>query len=80
TSCTTSRDCARGQICQGAPGCGMQWTCSRPERECVRDTQVFCDCEGQDFRASMFCPGRPFAHRGSCEIDRLLDLSGAAPR
>lgn len=78
--CSTSRDCPGGQVCQGPPGCGMEWTCGRPERPCVRDTQVFCDCQGRDFRASMFCPGRPYAHRGSCEIDRLLDLSGAATR
>lgn len=80
STCVTSRDCSRGQICQGAPGCGMEWTCAPPERACIQDTQVFCDCEGRDFRASMFCPGRPYAHRGSCEIDRLLDLSGAAVR
>ncbi|UJR86977.1 hypothetical protein [Sandaracinus amylolyticus] len=79
-SCRTNRDCPGNQVCQGPAGCGMEWTCGRPERACVRDTQVFCDCEGQDFRASMFCPGRPYRHRGSCEIDRLLDLSGAAVR
>lgn len=81
-ACRTSRDCRRGHVCQGPPGCGMEgaWTCGPPERACVHDTQVFCDCQGNDFRASMFCPGRPFAHRGSCEIDRMLDLSGAAVR
>lgn len=78
--CQTNRDCPRSEICQGPPGCGMQFTCAPPERECIRDTQVFCDCAGRDFRASMFCPGRPYAHRGSCEIDRLMDLSGAAVR
>lgn len=79
-TCRTNRDCPRSEVCQGPPGCGMPFTCAPPERECIRDTQVFCDCEGRDFRASMFCPGRPYAHRGSCEIDRLMDLSGAAVR
>lgn len=80
--CRSNRDCGRGHVCQGPPGCGegIEWVCGPPERACVRDTQVFCDCEGEDFRASMFCPAQPYRHRGSCEIDRMLDLSGAAPR
>lgn len=77
-TCLTSRDCARGQICTGPEGCGMTWTCARPTERCNPDTQVFCDCERNTFRASMTCPGRPYAHRGSCEIDRLLELSGAS--
>lgn len=76
--CRSNRDCRGAQVCQGPPGCGFEWTCERPAQRCVRDTQVFCDCEGRDFRASMFCPGRPYRHRGSCEIDRLLELSGAS--
>lgn len=82
TGCRSSRECPRREICQGTAGCGgeVEWRCAPPERECVADTQVFCDCEGQDFRASMFCPARPYRHRGSCEIDRVLDLSGAAVR
>jgi hypothetical protein len=81
-ACRTQRDCRRGEVCQGPPGCGMEaeWRCAPPERECVRDTQVFCGCDGRDFRASMFCPGRPYRHRGSCEIDRLLELSGSVVR
>jgi hypothetical protein len=59
----------------------MTWTCQRPPPErCNPDTQVFCDCERNTFRASMNCPGQPYAHRGSCEIDRMLELSGAALR
>jgi hypothetical protein len=78
--CSTSRDCRRGEICAGPPGCGMTWICLRPTERCNPDTQVFCDCERNTFRASMNCPGRPFAHRGSCEIDRLLELAGAGVR
>ncbi len=78
--CTTSRDCRRGQVCTGPPGCGMTWVCERPPERCNPDTQVFCDCERNTFRASMNCPGQPFAHRGSCEIDRMLELSGASAR
>jgi len=78
--CTTSRDCRRGQVCTGPPGCGMTWVCERPPEPCNPDTQVFCDCERNTFRASMNCPGQPFAHRGSCEIDRMLELSGASAR
>ncbi|MBX7190530.1 MAG: hypothetical protein K1X94_00645 [Sandaracinaceae bacterium] len=78
--CQTSRDCRRGQVCSGPPGCGMTWTCQRPAERCNPDTQVFCDCERNTFRASMNCPGQPYAHRGSCEIDRMLELSGARVR
>jgi hypothetical protein len=28
----------------------------------------------------MFCPARPYRHRGSCEIDRMMELRGAAVR
>jgi hypothetical protein len=78
--CTSSRDCRAGRVCTGPPGCGMVWTCERPPEPCNPDTQVFCDCEGETFRASMTCPGRPHAHRGSCAMDQMLDLSGAALR
>jgi hypothetical protein len=78
--CSTSRDCRRGEVCTGPPGCGMTWICARPPERCNPDTQVFCDCERNTFRASMNCPGQPFAHRGSCEIDRMLELAGAGVR
>jgi hypothetical protein len=79
-SCTSSRECRAGRVCTGPQGCGMVWTCERPAERCNPDTQVFCDCEGETFRASMTCPGQPYAHRGSCEMDHMLDLSGAALR
>ncbi len=79
-ACASQRDCPRGEICEGPEGCGVTWTCRRPAARCNPDTQVFCDCERNTFRASMTCPGRPYAHRGSCEIDRMLELSGASAR
>ena len=79
-TCSSSRECRAGRVCTGPPGCGMAWTCEAPPAPCNPDTQVFCDCEGETFRASMTCPGRPHAHRGSCAIDQMLDLSGAALR
>ena len=78
--CASNRDCRRGEVCTGPAGCGTTWTCQRPPERCNPDTQVFCDCERNTFRASMNCPGRPHAHRGSCEIDRMLELSGAVLR
>ena len=80
--CSSNRSCRRGEVCQGVAGCGEEivWQCGPPVRPCVTDTQVFCDCEGHDFRASMFCPARPYRHRGSCELDRSLELSGATLR
>lgn len=81
-ACDSSRDCPGVlRVCAGPPGCGFSWTCEpAPPEHCNPDTQVFCDCEGRTFRASMNCPERPYAHRGSCEIDRLLDLAGGALR
>lgn len=65
-ACMSSRDCPRGQVCAGEPGCGTEWRCERPRERCVGDTQYFCGCDGASFRASMTCPGRPHRHRGSC--------------
>lgn len=81
--CRTNRDCRRPEICAGPPGCGEIWTCTPPREvveggRCSADTQYFCDCERETFVASMTCPGRPYAHRGSCAIDLLLDLAGGS--
>lgn len=78
--CRTSRDCSRGEVCAGPAGCGDAWTCIRRTDRCNPDTQYFCDCEGHSFTASMTCPSRPYAHRGSCAIDQAMDLAGAALR
>lgn len=64
--CMSSRDCPRGLVCQGPAGCTDEWTCGRPQAACVSDTQYFCGCDGESFRASMTCPGRPHRYRGSC--------------
>jgi hypothetical protein len=63
---TTNGDCPRGQACEGAAGCDEPWRCVRPRAACSNDTQYFCGCGGESFRASMSCPGRPYRHRGSC--------------
>jgi hypothetical protein len=81
--CRSNRDCRRPDICAGPPGCGEIWTCTAPREvvaggRCAADTQYFCDCERETFVASMTCPGRPYAHRGSCEIDLLLELAGGS--
>ncbi len=65
-ACTSDRDCPRGQACTGAEGCETEWHCAPRRERCVSDAQYFCGCDGQSFRASMTCPGRPFRHRGSC--------------
>jgi hypothetical protein len=80
--CRSNRDCARGLVCSGDEGCdgAPTWTCKPPPRACIADTQVFCGCDGRDFRASMTCPGRPHRHRGSCALDRLLELQGSGMR
>lgn len=78
--CRTNRDCRRGEVCAGGAGCGDPWTCIRRTERCNPDTQYFCDCEGETFTASMTCPSRPYAHRGSCAIDQVIDLAGAALR
>lgn len=79
-TCRTQRDCQRGEVCAGPSGCGDPWSCIRRTETCNPDTQYFCDCQGESFTASMTCPSRPYAHRGSCAIDRVIDLSGAALR
>lgn len=65
-TCLTNRDCAAGLVCTGPDGCDQSRHCERPQVRCSRDTQYFCGCDGATFRASMNCPGRAFAHRGSC--------------
>ncbi|MFO0634713.1 MAG: hypothetical protein U0168_17860 [Nannocystaceae bacterium] len=63
--CTAPGDCASG-VCEGE-GCGdVAGTCAATERMCTRDAQLYCGCDGVEFRASGQCPGRRFAHRGPC--------------
>ncbi len=81
-TCRTNRDCRGTEVCAGDSGCGETWTCRRQRDvarsggSCNRDTQYFCDCRGESFTASMDCPGRLYAHRGSCAIDAYIELSG----
>ncbi|MGE0784640.1 MAG: hypothetical protein AB7S26_03055 [Sandaracinaceae bacterium] len=65
-ACVSNRDCPRGLLCTGTEGCTSDWVCARPRVQCTNDTQYFCGCGGESFRAPMNCPGRPHRHRGSC--------------
>jgi hypothetical protein len=73
-TCTSSAQCGRNEICDGAPGCGRPWTCV-PARPCLMDLVPFCGCDGKTFQASSTCPGRPHAHKGRCEA-----LGNPAPK
>lgn len=65
-ACASDADCGEG-ICEGQ-GCGdANGVCVPRERMCTRDAQIYCGCDGVEFRASGRCPGRRFAHRGACE-------------
>jgi hypothetical protein len=64
-TCTTSADCAKGEMCQGPEGCGTPWTCG-PQKPCTRDLVTYCGCDGQTFKGSGSCPARPYASRGAC--------------
>ena len=63
--CTSSEQCAHGLTCTGEPGCGQPWTCQQAH-PCTRDLVPFCGCDGQVFRSSSTCPGRPYRNRGAC--------------
>lgn len=63
-ACSAKSDCAAGQTCAFAPGCGAG-TCE-PERPCTMDLVPFCGCDGQVFKASSTCPSHPFSRRGGC--------------
>jgi hypothetical protein len=65
-SCTTAADCASG-ICEGE-GCGdARGFCAEASRACTKDLRPYCGCDGVTFGASGTCPGRRFAHTGSCD-------------
>ncbi len=66
--CSAATDCASGERCVGAEGCGLPSTCQRIA--CSRDIAQLCGCDGVTFFASSTCPDRAFAHRGPCEAPR----------
>lgn len=72
--CTTRADCPERMSCRGEAGCDATWTC-QPEGQCTADLVPFCGCDGQVFRASSTCPGRPYRNRGGCS-----SASTAPPR
>ena len=64
-TCASDDDCDGG-ICEGE-GCGdVLGTCVARDRMCTRDAQLYCGCDGVEFRASGRCPNRRYAHRGPC--------------
>lgn len=66
--CSDSDECAAGEECQGDVACGgAPWRCG-PAGNCNLDLVAYCGCDGVTFHGSSTCPGRPFAHRGGCEI------------
>jgi hypothetical protein len=65
-TCTTSDECADGELCAGPAGCGIAWTCV-PQRPCTRDLVIFCSCEGKTVQGSGSCPPEPYQHAGSCD-------------
>jgi hypothetical protein len=68
-ACSTGDQCRSG-ICEGM-GCGPnQGRCMPTQRACTRDLQVYCGCDGLEFRASGSCPGRVFLHPGACAPTR----------
>jgi len=65
--CLSDSDCEGGGTCEGE-GCGddQPGTCGASDRMCTRDAQMYCGCDGENFRGSGSCPGRRYAHRGEC--------------
>lgn len=72
--CVSTPDCPPGLVCEGGAGCDKTWACV-PQRPCTRDLVAFCGCDGQTFFASSTCPGRRYAHLGTCS-----DAPGAVPQ
>ena len=64
-TCTSSADCAQGELCQGPAGCDAPWTCG-PAKPCTRDLVTYCGCDGQVFQGSGSCPQKPYKARGPC--------------
>lgn len=65
TPCTSSADCAQGEMCSGPEGCDVTWTC-QPAGPCTRDLVTYCGCDGQTIQGSGSCPPAPYSHRGEC--------------
>jgi hypothetical protein len=65
-ACLTGDECDSG-LCEGqgctddAPG-----TCANVAKKCARNRMPFCGCDGKTFSTSSTCPGRRYAHKGSC--------------
>lgn len=71
-SCETTEDCEGDLTCQPVSqvnGCSVEWTCQKPAEMCTRDLAVYCDCDGDEFKASGTgsCAGSKFDYRGFCD-------------
>ena len=64
-TCTRDADCGAGEMCHGAQGCDVPWTCGAP-RPCTKDLVFYCGCDGKDHQGSGTCPPAPYAHKGRC--------------
>jgi hypothetical protein len=64
-SCTSSVDCAKGEMCAGEAGCDKTWTC-QPSRPCTKDLQPYCGCDGKTFESSGSCPAKKYWKKGGC--------------
>jgi hypothetical protein len=67
--CRSAKDCASG-VCEGEGCDGKGPVCGSASRMCTKDYRPYCGCNGVTFRSSGSCPGRPYAHRGSCKTDK----------
>jgi hypothetical protein len=65
-ACFDGSECESG-VCEGE-GCGTNQpgVCIGPGRVCKGPVELFCACDGENFRAPRDCPGQSFAKRGSC--------------
>jgi hypothetical protein len=64
--CSTDADCSAEELCEGEGCDGATGTCVAKSRMCTRDAQLYCGCDGTEFRASGSCPGRRYRSRGAC--------------
>ena len=64
-TCTSSADCAKGEICAGEMGCDKTWTC-KPSPPCTKDLRTYCGCDGKTFHGSGSCPGQKYSKKDAC--------------
>jgi hypothetical protein len=65
-ACSSDADCPPGLGCDGAPGCGVPWTCAH--LLCASIMSTWCGCDARTFTTATACARRPYAHPGPCEM------------